>query len=341
MLEKSQALQLLNPTDAHLFTAQSIPDDDTSIEVLRKILFGEDRNQITLLQSDLERVRGLLDRLERQINDDEALARTISPIIAGAITSSIRDARETMVEALYPIIGPMVVRAVSEAMRDLARRIDQQMRSALNVQSFQRQLQARLRGVPPSEMALRQALPCQVQEVFLIHRENGLLLHYLSCNPDLGADSDLISGMLTAIRDFAADAFGGDAANQLNSIQYGDKVILAEVAQHAYVAVVIEGIEPQGFRAAIREQVIAIEHEYAAHLRQYNGDASLFAATMPRLSALMQSVAPTVNAHPEAPDAKTSPTFAPNFVPDFVFVLGVLMMAVLLTGLLFWQLQSS
>lgn len=52
----------------------------------------------------------------------------VVPVLGDAIRRKIRDARTEMVEALYPIIGQMVVRAVSEAMRDLARSIDARRR---------------------------------------------------------------------------------------------------------------------------------------------------------------------------------------------------------------------
>lgn len=58
--------------------------------------------------------------------------------------------------------------------------------------------------------AFRTALPFKVEEVFVIHRESGLLLHHETRDPASMSDSDLISGMLTAIRDFAQDAFGQD-----------------------------------------------------------------------------------------------------------------------------------
>ena len=55
---------------------------------------------------------GMLDNVEQQLNDDDRLARTIAPIIAPAITSSIRESRDAMIEALYPI-GPRLGRPLN------------------------------------------------------------------------------------------------------------------------------------------------------------------------------------------------------------------------------------
>jgi hypothetical protein len=213
-------------------------------------------------------------------------------VLGDAIRRKIRDAREEMVEALYPIIGQAVVRAVSEAIRDLARAVDAQMRTSLGPRAIWRRWQARLRGVSGAEMALRESLPFEVAEVFLIHRETGLLLWHVSRDPDASPDSDLISGMLTAIRDFAQDAFGRGKAGQLDEIQYGERCILIEAARHAYLAVVVNGVEPPGFRAEMRERIIEIEHGYEGVLRYYEGDPTPLAPVEGTLRSLITTAEP-------------------------------------------------
>ena len=91
--------------------------DAPALESLRDILFGQYRQQIAELEAEL-------DDLERRVSDKDALIAMIAPVLGDAIRLKIRDARDEMIEALYPIIGQTVVRAVSEAMRDLARAVD-------------------------------------------------------------------------------------------------------------------------------------------------------------------------------------------------------------------------
>jgi hypothetical protein len=95
--------------------------------------------------------------------------------------------------------------------------------------------------------------------------------------------------MLTAIRDFAQDAFGRGQEEQLEEIQYGERRILIEAAQHAYLAVVADGIEPPGFRTEMRQRVIEIDHRHARVLRHYDGDPTPFGATDSSLRSLMAS----------------------------------------------------
>jgi len=261
------------------------PQGGPSLEALREILFGRYRQQMAELEAEL-------DDLERRISDEDALAAIIAPVMGDAIRRKIRDARDEMIEALYPIIGQTVVRAVSEAIRDLARTIDARMRTTFNLRTIWRRLQARVSGVSGAEMALRESLPFEVAEVFLIHRETGLLLWHVSRDPDASPDSDLISGMLTAIRDFAQDAFGRGEEGQLDEIQYGERRILIEAARHAYLAVVVDGIEPPGFRAQMREQIIEVEHAHEKTLRHYEGDPTPLAPVKEPLRSLITAAEP-------------------------------------------------
>ena len=199
-------------------------------------------------------------------------------MIADAIRTNIRESQSEMVDALYPILGKLVQRSVTEAMRELAQRIDRQMRRTFNFKDLVQRVKARVQGISDAEIALRNALPFQVRELFLIHRESGLLLLHTSNQLEEGSDSDIIGSMLTAIRDFAEDAFGRGEKVELNQIQ---------VAHLVYIAGVVQGIEPPYFREQMRETMIAIEHHHAEILREYNGDAEPFMASAGAFAALL------------------------------------------------------
>lgn len=249
------------------------------LEALRSILVDPERERVARLEAQVA-------QLDVRTQDHDALVAAIAPVLGDAIRRKIRDNREEMIEALYPILSQLVVRAVAEAIRDLVRTIDTRMRISFSPQSIVRRARARLAGIPDSELVLRDALPFRVAELFVIHRDSGLLLRHLSSAPGGAADSDLISGMLTAIRDFAQDAFGRGQEGQLDEIQYGNRRILLEASRHAYLAVVVDGVEPPGFRTTMRDQVIAFENGYAEALARYDGDASRFAPADSALSLL-------------------------------------------------------
>jgi hypothetical protein len=192
-----------------------------------------------------------------------------------------------MIEALYPIIGQLVVRAATEAVRDLARTVDAQVRRSFDLRAMWWRIRARLGGASQAEMSLRTSLPFTVNEVFLIHRETGLLLWHASHDPEAARESELVGSMLTAIRDFTRDAFGRGRDGELEEIEYGDEHILLEATRHAYLAVVVSGVEPPGFRAEMRERLIQVEHRFADVLHRYEGDPTVLSSVQEILSPLL------------------------------------------------------
>lgn len=244
--------------------------DARPVEELRDILLREDEEYLT------ETVKLVINKaLDRKIQDarDET-AGVLAPVIGQAIRQQIKSAQADIVDALYPVIGQTIQRSVTEAMRALARRVDEGLRYTLSLKWLVRRAEARVRGVSDAELLMRDALPFRVQEVFLIHRVSGMLLEHLSHDPDQDTDPDLVSGMLTAIRDFAQDTFGTDRDGQLEEIQYGDVSILLEPGPWAYLAVVVDGIEPEDFGHEMRTVLSDVNRAYSPALRDYDGDLS-------------------------------------------------------------------
>ncbi|MBX3053643.1 MAG: hypothetical protein KF753_19350 [Caldilineaceae bacterium] len=242
--------------------------DDPDLAAIQEILLGSDRDQIHVLS-------GEIDALRHQISDKAALAQAVAPILGDAIRRQIQESQEEIIDALYPVIGQIVMRAVTEAMRDLARSVDEKLKAATDLQRFTRRIRSLFTGVPVGELALREAMPILVQEIYLIHRESGLLLWHITRTPEHNADSDLISGMLTAIQEFAEQVLGSGEAH-LQQLQFGNRELLLEFGRYAYVAMVVDGVPPRNFRWKAYQRVYAFEKKQHENLRQYDGDASRF-----------------------------------------------------------------
>ncbi len=273
---QEQASEPISPERAPDAAPEMVDFDE-----LRRILLGQEQDSLSHLSGDL-------GELQRLMADKDALAAIIAPSLDAALRDKIQQNRDEMIEVLYPIIGQTVLRAVGEAIQDLARTVDARVRTTMTPQAIWRRIRAQATGVSGAELALRDALPFEVTEIFLIHRASGLLLRHVTPGGRGQAppDRDLVSGMLTAIRDFAGDAFGRDQQSELEAIQYGRQHIVIEAAEHIYLAAVVQGVEPAGFRAALRDLAIDVENRYRYLLRSYQGDASAFAALDPVLSAL-------------------------------------------------------
>jgi hypothetical protein len=216
-----------------------------------------------------------------------AFADGIAPVMGQAIRRQIDEDPDVVIEALSPVIGHAVARSIGSSMRELRRNIEVRLQQSFNLRGQVRRLQGRLRGMSDADILLNDALPYEIQRVFLIQRDTGLLLAEVSSSSTQLEDADLMSGMLTAIRDFARDAFG-DARGELQEIQQGDLRILLEPGIRTYLAVVLSGIEPNGYNALLSETILALEKEHRTALRNFSGDMSELPDFSPFLLPLLK-----------------------------------------------------
>lgn len=230
----------------------------------------------------------IVPALHWQINHrTDDVAETLAPVIGPAMRRQIRDAKDDIIDALYPVIGQIINKAIAEALRELTRSIDTRLRQQLNFRGRLNQSIARLRGVSEAELFLRDSLPYSIERVFLIHRETGLLLSHISAESDARLEVSTISGMLTAIQDFVRDSFSGGEGD-LEEIIHGGRRILLEGGQRAYVAVVLNGVEPEGYNSLIRDTVSNINVQYENELKKFEGN-------MERLPDFRRNLDPLLN----------------------------------------------
>lgn len=249
-----------------------------------------------LIPTLTEKMSGIISATIHEARDE--MAEALGPVMGEAIRVQIRESREEMVDALYPVILSAVQRSVAEFVQEFQRNIDARLKSTFGLQGLFRRINARLRGVSSSDLALRDALPFTLKQLFLIQHQSGLLLAYHNEEGEEISDSDLISGMLTAIRDFTQDSFGNEEeSDSLNEIQYGGDHIIIQSGQFAYLAVVTSGVEPEWFRARLRTFVAELHINYATALRDYDGDP----ATLPDLNAPLNRLATQITVTGEQP----------------------------------------
>ncbi|MEM7131721.1 MAG: hypothetical protein AAF702_35735 [Chloroflexota bacterium] len=234
---------------------------------LREILVSPEQDQIALLTKDVASLQ--------EFTDKERLTKRMVSVVTQVIEKQIRESPKEVIELLYPLLGGMVKKFVQEAISNLARQIDAQRRRVLNFRHIFDRFRVDSEGTSWGALALRDALPFSVEELFIIHRESGLLIHHESLDSESLYDSDIISAMLTAIGDFVRDTFGKNLEGELKEVEYGDKRVLIEDFNYVYVATVVDGIEPFDYRHEIRRRVSAFERENRKWLINYAGDPTI------------------------------------------------------------------
>lgn len=263
---------------------------------------GNLQTQIQHLESQLSQQRNYFNqRLEKDfgvllgratVRHPQQVGTALSPVISEAIRQTIEREPELMVKALSPILFRMIQQAITDALRAFQERIDAQLRRASQPKEMWFSFWARLRGIEPSEVLMRDALPFSIEEVFLIQPGSGLLIGHWRSSEDESDDSELISGMLTAVRDFVRDSFSDSTVEEeLSEVQYGSSRILIQDGKYAYLAVVIEGTQPQDFRLRTRQFIAELNQKHADKLREFQGShetQALFKSELARLAYTVQ-----------------------------------------------------
>ncbi len=230
---------------------------------------------------------GIHPALEQGIKSDPiAYGDVIAPVISPAIRNQIRDSRDEMVEALSPIIGQTIGKAIAEAFQDFRRRLDAQLKQGFSFRQRVQQAGAKLKGVSKADLLIRSTFDYSITHVFLIHLQSGLLLKQLAQKNDI-QDMDLISGMLTAIRNFAKQTIGQEE-HDLEDIQYGNSHILIKTGQYAYIAAVVEGIQPTGYTTLLENSIHEINVRYEKVLSHFKGNMDQLPDFAPELRKVLE-----------------------------------------------------
>jgi hypothetical protein len=263
------------------------------LEELRALLLGDERERVERLERlILERsertslvadvlVEALLERAGR----DTDLARALRVVVEETLRLSVKKTPVTLAETLFPVFGPAIRRTITHALgaatESLSRTIDQ----TLTPRAIGWRLEAMRTGRSFGEIVLLRTLEYRVEQAYLIHRETGLLLLHEGSSGTSAPDAGLVSGMLTAIRDFARDSF--DAQDDLERFQLGELTVYVESGPMAVIAVVVRGTTPPDLHERLAGALEGVHRRFADDLRDYNGDPAAFEIARDDLNELL------------------------------------------------------
>ena len=207
--------------------------------------------------------------IEEQIRlDRDAISNALGSEMGKAIKTQIELEKDAMVDALYPVIG----NTISKYMVQVVHEINHKVETALSPEGLKRKIRAKLQGVSEAELILSESVRYHVQAVFLIEKNSGVVIQEIQPDREQQLQSDLVAGMLTAIRSFAQDCIA--SGSELDTIDYGDWQIPIEVAGYCYIAVVVKGEPSPKYRDKIRQTLSEIVIKYGDKIQNYNGDTA-------------------------------------------------------------------
>ena len=264
---------------------------------LRALLLKEERDRLAGLARRLDdpEVRAaetgsvLAESVRLAMARGPALSATIAPVVEEAIHDSVRRDPAKLVDAIFPVMGPAIRRSITTTLRDMIQSLNQVLETSVSWRGLMWRLEARRAGKPFAEIVLLHTLVYQVEQVFLIHRRTGLLLHHVVAMPGSLPDPGVVSAMLTAIQDFVNESFNAGASGTLETMNVGDVTVWIEPGTHAYLAAIVRGHAPIELRSALQDVLARIHQEHGPLLERFEGNAAPFEACRPLLEPCLQA----------------------------------------------------
>ena len=255
-----------------------VPDHDVTPlgrwQELRTLLLDPERRRLRAVEQRLEDPglhadavsRVLPDALRRRGTGDRELNSALGPVVGEAIKASIRQNPQPLVDAVFPIMGPAIRRAIATAFAELAQSLNTALEHSLTPRGIAWRIEAARTGRSFGEVVLRHSLVYRAEQVFVIHPESGLLIDHLTAPGIHALSPDMVAGMLTAIVDFARDSFHVSQQEGLDSLELGDLTVWIERGPTATLAAVVRGHAPVAYRETLQRAVEELHRIHASDI---------------------------------------------------------------------------
>ncbi|MBK9980762.1 MAG: hypothetical protein IPP20_23115 [Gemmatimonadetes bacterium] len=240
------------------------------LQELRALILDPDRERIRAIERKLaspalhveDVAKVLPEAITRRAASDERLGAALGPLVGDAIKASVRRDPQPLVDAIFPVMGPAIRRAISNALGELVQSLNTTLEHTVSLRGLAWRWEAMRTGKSFGEVVLSHSLLFRVEQLFVIHRESGLLIEHRTAPGVQALAPDLVASMMTALRDFARDSFSVSEQQGLDSLALGDLTVWAESGPGAILAAVIRGQPPLALRETMQQ---ALEEVHLAH----------------------------------------------------------------------------
>ncbi len=286
------------PPDESADGSQEIPDEpEEALDQLRDLVLGPYQARLAKLQERLDDPerhardvsRVLPEAIALRTEQDRKIEVALEPLTTRTLRSSIKRDRQVLVDALFPVIGPAIRKAIAATIQGMIQSVNQVLEHSFSIQGLKWRLEALRTRKPFAEIVLLHTLVYQVEQVFLIHRDSGLVLQHAVAASVQAHDPDLVSGMLSAIKDFVQDSFGAKQDEALETMRVGERNVWIEYGPHAFLAAVIRGNPPVDFQLELRDALDEIHFKENRKLESFEGDATAFESVRYVLDECLQA----------------------------------------------------
>lgn len=217
-------------------------------------------------------IDGALRDAEVQRHDE--LARAIAPLVVRTIRTEFRNSQDEMVQVLYPITGRLVKAYVASAIKDLMDDINRKLEAGFAQNRLLLWLRSIATGRSMAELALAATQKPEVTDAFLIKRGSGELVQRWPASAAQSNSDIHLSGVLSAINDFAAQAFKDDGGG-VRSFEMENAEVFLRASPVYLLAVKVKGPELPGSETLMDEAFLTtMERHQSALAAPPSGPAS-------------------------------------------------------------------
>lgn len=273
-LDNSQEgiIQTVRPVIDRLIQERTAEDSPKMASAIARLLPAAIEDEIKLNPQAIARAIApeiALSIRQQILLDKDAIPETLGPEMGKAIKAQIESEKDAMVDALYPVIGNTIAKYMVEVVREINAKVERNF----SLEGIKRKFQAKMQGVSEAELIFKESVGYRVRAIFLIDKDSGLVIQEIQLPGEEHLDSDMLAGMLTAIRSFANDCIA--SGSELDSIDYGDWQIPIEVGGYCYLAVIVAGEPPKDFIVKIRKILGEIILEHDEVIQNFDGNTAL------------------------------------------------------------------
>ncbi len=235
-----------------------------------------------------QRLPELIHRLSKT---DSRIESAFAPVVERALGTSVKNDPKAVASYLFPVLGPAIRESFSRSLETAAESFVHALRGAMTLRGVRWWIEAWRTGKPFAEVARMHSLVFRVDLVMLVHAETGLLLaHSGRTDSDAAKDPDLVSAMLTVIREFARDTMGRDESDQLDRFDYGGMTVLVASGPLAHLVTYTHGVPPSSTQRDFMETLESIHADLGPRMREFDGDTTPFELIAPRLQACLVEI---------------------------------------------------
>ncbi len=251
--------------------------EDKILQKLKDILLEEEVKRRALLERELlslkeeispehinSHLEPIVDSKVNQIKDN--ITALSGEALSEAIRIQIRNNRDDIIDALYPIMGSLISKYIQAELERLSENINRQIDDTFSWKAIKREFLA-LFGIKEKDQLMKDALAPAIEEGYVIYQNSGLLIGQYTRKDTV--DQDMIAGMLTAIKSFVEDAFQQKGGN-LDMIEYGTFKILIQNSYRYYIAAVVSGVVDTNYKLNLLKYLNLFAERHLAKLKEEN-----------------------------------------------------------------------